>query len=460
MSISNARTVAIVGAGYSGTLLAINLLRAAARPTRVVLVERSGSIARGAAYARRDFPYILNVPASHMSATGSDPDEFLHYVQRFLPTTRGEDFISREMYGNYLEQLLEAAVGAARPGVSFEHRTGSVLDVREPKRPELLFADGTRLAADEVVLALGNPPAADPCPAPGMMGIPGVRPDPWTRIEGSDPARPLLVIGSGLTMADVVCDTVARSPGRPIHVLSRHGLIPPDQTNFQRAPAHLATHPLEPTPSLRRLVASARGLVREIEVRGGDWRTAIATIRSAAPRLWRALPPAERRRFLRHVRSHWDSLRHRLPGSVRARVVALHARGQLKLHAGRLVSVTREGDELVARWQPRGQTLVRELRAGEVANCTGPDYDIRRSTEPLWQALVARGDAVGDELGLGVRTATHGALLDHHGHAHHHLYYVGPMLRADHWEATAAAELRDRIEALARFLIVQDRAPR
>jgi uncharacterized NAD(P)/FAD-binding protein YdhS len=261
-------------------------------------------------------------------------------------------------------------------------------------------------------------------------------------------------------MADVVCDTVARSPGRPIHVLSRHGLIPPEQTNFQRAPVHFAAHPLEPTQSLRRLVASARSLAREVERLGGDWRTAIATIRSAAPGLWHGLPPWERRRFLRHVRSHWDALRHRLPGAVRARIVALHARGQLKLHAGRLISVTQQGDELVVQWQPRGQTLVRELLVGEIANCTGPDYDIRRSAEPLWHALLARGDAVADELGLGIRTATHGALLDRHGHAQQHLYYVGPMLRADHWEVTAAAELRDRIETLARVLIVQDRGPR
>jgi uncharacterized NAD(P)/FAD-binding protein YdhS len=139
--------------------------------------------------------------------------------------------------------------------------------------------------------------------------------------------------------------------------------------------------------------------------------------------------------------------------------VALHSRGQLKLHAGQLLSVTHQDGELVVRFRPRGQTLERELRVGEIANCTGPDFDIRRAQEPLWRALIERGDVVGDELGLGVLSATHGALLDHHGHAHRHLYYVGPMLRADHWEVTAAAELRDRIEALARFLIVQDRAP-
>ena len=59
------RTIAIVGAGFSGTLVTVNLLR---RPpvesTRIVLIEREPEVGRGIAYARRDYRYILNVPAS------------------------------------------------------------------------------------------------------------------------------------------------------------------------------------------------------------------------------------------------------------------------------------------------------------------------------------------------------------------------------------------------------------
>ena len=37
------RTIAIVGAGYAGTVVAINLLRTAVRPTHILLIERSGT---------------------------------------------------------------------------------------------------------------------------------------------------------------------------------------------------------------------------------------------------------------------------------------------------------------------------------------------------------------------------------------------------------------------------------
>jgi uncharacterized NAD(P)/FAD-binding protein YdhS len=65
---SSPRTVAIVGAGFSGTTLAVNLLRQVhAQPLRIVLVERS-QLPGGVVYARRRYPYLLNVPAGRMSA--------------------------------------------------------------------------------------------------------------------------------------------------------------------------------------------------------------------------------------------------------------------------------------------------------------------------------------------------------------------------------------------------------
>ena len=102
------RTIVIVGAGFSGTSVATNLLRAGHKqPVRVVLVDRS-EIGRGVAYRRAKEAYLLNVPASRMSANVDDPDEFLKFAQRRLPGARGEDFLPRELYGEYLDILTAA----------------------------------------------------------------------------------------------------------------------------------------------------------------------------------------------------------------------------------------------------------------------------------------------------------------------------------------------------------------
>ncbi len=104
------RTIVIVGGGFSGTVVAANLLRRPPPgPTRLVLIERANEVARGAAYAERGFPYLLNVPASRMSANSAAPKEFLEFAQRRMPKVTGEDFLPRALYGEYLNEVLLAA---------------------------------------------------------------------------------------------------------------------------------------------------------------------------------------------------------------------------------------------------------------------------------------------------------------------------------------------------------------
>ncbi len=52
----------------------------------------------------------------------------------------------------------------------------------------------------------------------------------------------------------------------------------------------------------------------------------------------------------------------------------------------------------------------------------------------------------------GLRTGRHGAVIDAEGWPATNLHYLGPMLRADHWEATAAMELATHAQRLADHL--------
>src|SRR3982074_1492541 len=106
-------TIVIVGAGFSGTVLAANLMR---RPppdsTEIILVERDSVMGRGRAYAAREFPYLLNVPAARLSADSRDPAQFLRFAQRRVPDADGEDFLPRALYGDYLQDVLTQAEAA------------------------------------------------------------------------------------------------------------------------------------------------------------------------------------------------------------------------------------------------------------------------------------------------------------------------------------------------------------
>jgi uncharacterized NAD(P)/FAD-binding protein YdhS len=129
----------------------------------------------------------------------------------------------------------------------------------------------------------------------------------------------------------------------------------------------------------------------------------------------------------------------------------------LTIHAGHIKEFIPRDERIEVIWRPRGTQRTRTQQFDRVINCTGPDYAIGRSTEPLWRNLVQCGLCVADSLGLGLRTGPNGAVVDADGWPGPHLFYVGPMLRADHWEATAAHELRGHAEKLAALLATERR---
>jgi uncharacterized NAD(P)/FAD-binding protein YdhS len=337
-----ARTIVIVGAGFSGTAVAINLLRLPhSDPLRIVLVERA-NFARGLAYARREQPYLLNVPAARMSVSSADPLEFLAYARRKLPEATGADFLPRELYGQYLESSLLSAALASPPHVRLERVHREVMAIERPHRTSALrvyLENGASITADSVVLATGNP---CPAPLPGGVRVGGGRyvADPWQAPVTFRAGETVLVAGTGLTMADIVLAGQGAARGRAtVHAISRHGLMPTPQADFTHVHdnCHGPALMRGASVSLRRLVREVRSLADDIERRGGDWREAITAVRDVAPALWQRLAVRERKRFLRHLHSYWDVHRHRLPQSTWSALNELRRKGRLHVHAASLI---------------------------------------------------------------------------------------------------------------------------
>lgn len=460
MVMSVPRTIVIVGAGFSGTAVALNLLRLAQlEPLRVVLLDR-GQFARGVAYAEGQHAYLLNVPAGRMSASSCAPSEFLTFAQRFLPRATAEDFLPRELYGRYLEWTLRAAELASPPHVRLERVHGQVSRIERVlgsvQRHLVHLSDGRRFAADQVVLALGNPPPAPLAGTESLAGSPGYMENPWNSPVAFRSGETVLVIGTGLTMADVVIAGAGTGEGNVIvHAMSRHGLVPSSQTAFRQTQGSQDSGNLlrAASQSARALLRAVRDLAQDEEHRGGDWREAITRVRNLAPALWQRLSTQERRRFLRHARSLWDVHRHRLPEQTASALKVLRSQHKLHVHAGRVLAFAPAGGRIRVKWRARGAPLTQTLLVDRVFNCTGPDYDPRRSRDPLVRSLLLDGMVVADPLGLGLRTGHRGALIDALGRTASSLYYIGPMLRADHWEATAVQELRVHAEQLAWHLL-------
>jgi len=459
------KTIVVIGAGFCGTAVAVQLLRLAGeKPTRVLLLNRSGLMARGVAYGTRTESHLLNVPAGRMSALPDDPGSFLRYAQGRDARISGASFVPRRWFGDYLEWLLTQATRAAAANVRFRAMVGDAVDIQAVDGvAEIELASGERLMADQVVLALGNYAPADPPLADrGFFTSPRYVRDPWLpdALWGVAPDQPVLLIGTGLTMLDVLLGLRARGHTAPIYALSRRGLLPQAHRQLESPPQYAGrlAAKLKTLPSARLALKALRQELRAVEARGMDWRDVIGSLRHDTPAIWAQWPEAERRRFLRHARTLWDVHRHRCAPQQNAALCDELATRRLQVLAGRLLHCEDDLDGVNLRWQPRGDVAARGLRVGSVINCTGPAADTRQLREPLLLALARSGQLCRDTLGLGLETDAQYRLVDPEGQPSPVLRYVGPFLKARHWEATAVPELAAHAAQLAEQLMGEPHA--
>ena len=215
------RTIAIIGAGFSGTAVAIQLLRQPpADRVRIVLVDPRAEIGAGVAYATRDYPYPLNVAAGQMSLDAGTPTDFLAYLASQGIHAAAGDFLPRQVYGEYLRARFAAARAAAPPRVTCVHHRASAMQLRRATNRswDLWLDDGSALQADDVVLAVGNPPPATPAALECIASSERFIRDPWSigAVSGEE-LQSVLLVGSGLTMIDAALRLAAGSFIAPIH---------------------------------------------------------------------------------------------------------------------------------------------------------------------------------------------------------------------------------------------------
>ncbi len=473
--------IAIVGAGFSGTLLALHCLRRCPPATRIVLIERAARFGHGQAYATGNASHLLNVPAGKMSAFQDHPNDFLDWLQHRpdlsqtdlsqpdptqadpnqSPSTRTAPstaacFVPRRVYGAYVRHLLKQEL--RRPEIA-----GRLLLVRDDvlglspagARLSLRLARHPERAADLVVLATGSlPPSPPPLPAqpdePSVFDSPFYRPDPWAADALTDlpPDAGVLLIGTGLTMVDLVSSLLDQGHAGPIHALSRRGLLPERHAPAPaiREPTSLA-YPTAPAALLRLLRAEAARLA----ARGGNWRSVVDDMRPFTHDIWQAMAPAERQRFMRHGRRWWDVHRHRMAPTVAERIAAAQRHGQLRVKAGRLSQLRRHDDHVSATYATAcGGTTT--LHIARVINCAGPGADYARIAAPLLQDLLRHGIARPDPLQLGLDVSATGALISRDGAISRRLFAVGPPTRGRFWEMTAVPDIRRQCELLAATL--------
>jgi uncharacterized NAD(P)/FAD-binding protein YdhS len=454
--------VAIVGGGFSGAVTAVHLARNASLPIDIHVLEPRDMLGRGVAYSATDPSHRINVPANRMTVFARDPAHFDRWLRAHEGLsddaaaawwTDESAFPQRGVFGRYITELV-AEAGVATPGVTIHHDRTTVQDIALGSDGFWLrLQNGDPLRADIVVLAVSHPPPAVPAPlrAAQAAGAPVID-DPWRpgALDGIPSDARVLVIGTGLTMVDVVSSLEGRGHRGPIVAVSRRGLLPRGHS-FRDGTKRNWFSGSPPCYTALELCRAVRAEIRAAAREGVSWQAVIDDVRSNARRLWASLNVVERRRLLQHVRPYWDVHRFRIAPQAEATISSMRASGQFTSLAASLRGSTWDGARIRVPVHKRGTAVgdIIEIEADAVIVTTGPAHNGVIAANPGLASLARAGLVRADATGLGLDVDAFNRAIGADGVAVPALFVVGPLARGQIGELMGVPEVSVHAEEVA-----------
>ncbi|NLI27872.1 MAG: SidA/IucD/PvdA family monooxygenase [Acetobacter sp.] len=445
-------TVAIIGGGATGTMIAYHLLRKRRDlgSNNVVIFEPRPRLGAGVAYGSKDPQHRINVPASRMSIDTENPNDFTDWLKQhshqicdpeaFLPS--GDIYPTRAEFGRYLfERITPFLVNQA-----LLHVQDTVVSLqRDGDYWQIQTAQGTVYTAAYAVIATSHPAPALPAPLQKIAHDPRVISDPWAKdiFKTIAPQARIAIIGTGLTMADVVATLAAQGHLGSITAISRRGLR---SRGHSHQPASLfgdfSTNPEQ----------TALGLLRRIRktltsAPDRPWQDIFDALRRQGKAIWMALPATEQRRLVRHLRPFWDVHRFRIAPQVERALNLKSENGSLTVLAARIEHVEVAPDGLILHLRERGGRN-RTIQTDILINTTGPDHAGILTKPGFLSHLAQNGFVQRDPVGLGLWTGEDHAALVGEGPVSG-LFVAGPLSRGTFGELMGFPEVTANAQSVA-----------
>ncbi|MFD1985151.1 FAD/NAD(P)-binding protein [Mesorhizobium newzealandense] len=448
--------VAIIGGGFSGAAVAWHLARTA-RPERlsISVIEPRPVIGGGLAYSSAEPSHRVNVPAVRMSMAPDDPQHFARWLSRNGELEQDPDAIwkngdvypRRRVFGRYVAEQLAPWLGSG----TLRHVRGLATGVARDAdgRAWTVHTSSGPVAADIIVLAVTHPLPGVPAALTSLAEAPGFIADPYApaALAGIGPDTSVLIVGSGLTSADMVAELDRRGHHGSILALSRRGLRSRGHPDIRGEP--FGDFASVPATTALQLLEAIRATLAAAHVANVNWQSVFDQLRLQGPVLWAALAPPERARLVRQLRVFWDVHRFRIAPQVAAVLDRRHAAGTFDNIAARLVASKHEDDSLAVSFQRRGRTQIETARFDAVINTTGPAHGQALQLNPALRSLAEAGLIRADQYGLGIETSRDSRALGRDGRAVATLFVAGPLARGTFGELMGLPEVARHAQAVA-----------
>jgi uncharacterized NAD(P)/FAD-binding protein YdhS len=264
------------------------------------------------------------------------------------------------------------------------------------------------------------------------------RPDALDVIRADDR---VLIVGNGLTSADVIASLGLRGHGGAITAISRRGLRSRGHALVPQDPYGDFTNP--PAKSALELLRKIRRAIREAEADGWSWHAVIDQVRGQGHALWRALPVRERRRIVRHLRPYWDVHRFRIAPQVEEASEQAILTGRLEILAASIESVRTDGAEIDCVLRVSRSRARIERRVDAVVVTTGPGHRAILESQAWIARLAEAGYLALDPTGLGLDCTTTAQAVGPAGEPTPFFYISGPLARGTFGELMGLPQIAE-----------------
>ena len=461
--------IAIVGGGFTGAAVATHLALKAPAPLTIEVIEPRALLGGGVAYSSLDPAHRTNVAAARMSLFTDDESHF----SRWLVETGaladdpgsvladGRVYPRRRVFGRYVADQLERAARIGR--ATIHHVRERALEVAaDPLGWSIVLASGRTIRADLVVLAVSHPPPSVPHALADVLGEhAGFVPNPWApdALKTIMPMDTVMIMGTALSMADVVASLELQGHRGQIVAFSRRGLLSRAHADRHYPPfgeftGAGSTTALEMLLRVRRTVGDAARL-------GVPWQSVIDAMRRDGQEVWRSLAPRERSRFLRHLRPYWEVHRYRVAPQIGAVIERRLTNGSLEVVTGSLERIEVDGGVIrtaLTQRRHRAERARRVVESEAFVLTTGPAHAAVIDTNPALGSLARTGHLQQDAFGLGVLVDRHHRSITTSGLPQPSLLVAGPLARGTFGELMGLPQVAQHAQDVALAALAQCQA--
>ena len=454
--------IVIIGGGFTGTALAIYLGRQAQQPLEVTVIEPRAALGGGVAYSTTDPAHRINVPAAKMQLSDAEQGDFDRWFRSGDELARdpqalwrdGAVYPQRGAFGRFIAARF--AETASRSRATLRHMQDRAVDwLPTAVGATIVTAGGERIDANITILAVSHPPPSLPARLALALGQhPALIADPWREnaLATVSPTDNVAIIGTGLTMADIVASLQLRGHRGHITAFSRRGLLP--RPNVTGSDVLWSIEPpLDSScATTRNWLRRVRQAVAQAAAEGVPWQAVLDDVRTRGQALWQQLSTLEQRRFLRHVRPYWDVHRYRIAPQVSALLQEKQRAGVFCVLAARLGDIAVDGVniELHLRRRDGGDE---HFTAQKFIVSTGPAHGSLVDDNLLLRGLAALGQIQPDELGLGLLVDAQSQAIGFTGEANRRLLVAGPAARGRFGELMGLPQVAEHAQSIANALL-------